>query len=416
MRRACLAALLLVVATTSSAQELPPSVETAEPSEEAPGLWHIGPAYLTPRFHVWSLGVDTNVFYTATDRQTDFIAHGGPGLEMLVPLHGALKLRADGALGYLWFARTESQRQLTGSARARLGYEGKRLDTGVEYRYLSTFERIGFEVDSRVETEEYRAQADLRYRLGERFGIGLRATGTRIDVPGGQEFFGADLQTNLTRDSLLGTAAITYALTPKTSFLVEADYQSDRFDLAPERDTDSNRLGAGFLIDGSTYLSGRAIGGARSIRVAALPGQDRVVPYADVDLTYHFGPRTRLTGYYYRNVGYSAFSVPEGDLPTLTTQRYGVRIEKGLWSRLDLRLMGGFTNLVSDGSVIIDSGGGPQAVVRDDRAVEAGADLGYTFWNKLRIGFAATYSERRSTVDDLGVDGLLLGGTITFVP
>ena len=77
-----------------------------------------------------SLGVDTNVFYTAFDRRTDFIAHGGPGLEMVVPLHGALKLRAEGTLGYLYFARTASQRRLTGDGLGRLAYEGVRLTTG----------------------------------------------------------------------------------------------------------------------------------------------------------------------------------------------------------------------------------------------------------------------------------------------
>ena len=53
---------------------------------------------------------------------------------------------------------------------------------------------------------------------------------------------------------------------------------------------------------------------------------------------------------------------------------------------------------------------------RNDRWREAGADLGYAFWTRLRIGLAATYSERRSPIADLGIEGLLLGATVTFIP
>ena len=131
-------------------------------------MFHLGPFYVTPRFRIYSLGVDTNVFYTAFDRRTDFIAHGGPGLEMVVPLHGALKLRADGTIGYLYFARTASQRRLTGDGLGRLAYEGVRLTTGAQYSYTRSYGRLGFEVDRRVAQEQQQAQADLRYGIGER--------------------------------------------------------------------------------------------------------------------------------------------------------------------------------------------------------------------------------------------------------
>lgn len=399
------------LATPTSAQDIPP-----EPLA-SPGLFHFGPFHVTPRFRIFSLGIDTNVFYTATDRRADFIAHGGPGLEMLVPLKGGLKMRADGSLGYLYFARTASQRRLTGDGRGRLAYEGVRLSTGAQYSYARSYGRLGFEVDRRVAQEQQQAQADLRYNIGARFAIGVRATAGRNDVDDDQEFFGADLRRNLSRDTFGGAANLSYALTPKTSFVVEADHQADRFELEDRRDTDSNRLGGGLLLTSTTYLSGRIMAGARSIRVRSIPGADRVRPYANVDVTYHFGPRTRLVGVYSRDVGFSAFAVAEGDLPTLTTESYGVRLEKGLWRRLDLRLHAALTQLRSDAPVLIETPSeGPLSVRRNDRAREAGADLGYAFWTRLRIGLAATYSERRSHIRDLGIEGLLLGATVTFIP
>jgi hypothetical protein len=358
---------------------------------------------VTPSFRISSLGVDTNVFYTPTDRRSDFIAHGGPGLEMVVPLHGALKLRADGTLGYLYYARTESQRRLTGGGLGRLAYEGTRLHTGAQYAYTRSYGRLGFEVDRRVAQEEQRAQADLRYGIGPRFAFGVRATSARYDIDAGQEFFGADLRRNLTRDTYGGAANLSYALTPKTSLVVEADHQADRFVLDDTRDTDSNRLGGGFVLNSTTFLSGHVMAGARSIRVLALPDADRVEPYVNADLIYHFGPRTRLGAAYSRDVGFSAFAVAAGDVPTLTTESVRVRVEKGLWRRLDLRLHAGLTQLKSDAPVLIEAPiEGPISARRNDRAREAGADLGYAFWSRLRIGLAATWTERRSPIRDLG--------------
>ena len=47
-------------------------VPVATTPGERPGLLRAGAWYFTPYFQIGSLGVDTNVFYTATDRQTDF--------------------------------------------------------------------------------------------------------------------------------------------------------------------------------------------------------------------------------------------------------------------------------------------------------------------------------------------------------
>lgn len=203
------AGVLSFLAATGTAQDI-----VREPAA-APGLLHVGPFYVTPSFRISSLGLDTNVFYTSTDRRTDFIAHGGPGLEMVVPVHGALTLRADGTLGYLYYARTKSQRRLTGAGLGRLAYEGDRLHTGAQYSYTRSYGRLGFEVDRRVEQEQQQAQADLRYAIGSRFAIGVRGAAARHDIDAGQEFFGADLRRNLTRDAYGGAANLSYALTPR---------------------------------------------------------------------------------------------------------------------------------------------------------------------------------------------------------
>jgi hypothetical protein len=94
-----------------------------------------------------------------------------------------------------------------------------------------------------------------------------------------------------------------------------------------------------------------------------------------------------------------------------------VRLEKGLGARFDVRLHAGVTRLVSDGAItLVPRPGSAVTGVRDDTVREAGAELGYTFRSRLRIGAGAAYTQRRSTFADLGIQGLLLGGTVTFTP
>jgi hypothetical protein len=408
----------------AAAWSFPPTARAQDPRPdtlppERPGLYRAGPFYLTPRLRIGTIGLDTNVFYTATERQTDFTASGGPGLEVVLPIRSSVLLSVDGGVDYVYFLRTESQRRFAGDGKARLDLVGTRSAAGVEGGYRRSYSRPNFEVDRRIVQDQQHVRADGHVEVGERLDLRAEGTGTRLDVPPDQDFGGSDLRRTLSRDIYLGRLTMAYRIAPKTSFLLEGDHQADRFLLEGRRDSDSNRAGGGFEVVSATRLSGRAVGGVRSFRLrrATPAGEgDLLVPYVDVGLSYHFGPRTRFDVGYRRDVEYSAFETVTG-LPVLHTEMYRVRLQKGLVGALDLRVSAGLTRLRSDGLIrVAVEGGEPTLAVRDDDAWEAGADLGYTFRRHLRIGAAVTYVERRSTIDDFGIDGLLVGGVITFTP
>jgi hypothetical protein len=409
---------ILLAPATAAAQ--PPPAGRPDPAPERPGLFRAGPVYLTPRLRIGTIGFDTNVFYTATERQTDFTASGGPGLEVVLPVRSSLLVSVEGGVDYIYFLRTTSQRRLAGDGKGRIDVIGAQAAAGFEGSYRRTFSRPSFEVDRRIVQDQQQARVDGHVEVGERLDLRVEGAATRLDVPGGQEFRGADLRRSLSRDTLHGRLITAYRLTPKTSFLIEADHQVDRFLLDRARDADSNRLGCGFEVISTTRLSGRAIGGVRSFRLRRLGTTPRPAevrkPYATVDLTYHFGPRTRLGAAYNRDLQHSAFTAVTGR-PTISMESYRVRLDNGLVGALDLRLFGGLTRLRSDGPVTVAVGPDETiTAVRDDEAWEGGADLGYTFRRHLRIGLAASYTERRSTIDDFGIEGLLVGGTISFAP
>ena len=391
-----------------------------EPSPKRPAGYRAGPFYLAPRLRVGTIGLDTNVFYTPTDRQTDFTSSGGPGLEVVLPIRSSVQLSVDGGLDYVFFLKTTTQRRLVGDGHGRLDFEGTRAAFGVEGGWQRTFSRPSFEVDRRIEQDQERLAADAHVDLGARVRLAVEATGTRLDVPPGQDWGGVDLQRALSRDTFLGRFTPAYRATVKTSLLLEADYQVDRFRFEPYRDADSNRLGAGFELRSTTRLSGKAVAGVRSFRLrrpeAPTRLGDTIEPYALVDLVYQFGPRTRFGVLYNRDLQYSAFTTLRGN-PTVAQEIARLRLDKGLVGALDMRMFAGVTRLRGQGVVTIEQTDGESiTAIRDDQAWEGGVDLGYTFKRHLRIGASVSYVERRSTVDDFGIDGLLVGGTITFTP
>src|SRR5262245_1829338 len=282
--------------TTPANPELP-RAET-EPSER-PGRFKIGPFYLTPTLRIGSVGLDTNVFYTATNRQTDLTATGGPGLELVLPAGRAFRYTLGGNLDYVYFLRTESQRRLAGSAETRAAWTGSQFRAGAGETFSRTFQRPGFEVDRRVLQDQWTTVVELGIRTQGRLGLRTEAGSRRIDVAAGQQFLGADLRSSLSRDEYRGVFGLEYGLTSKTFFLVEGDYQLDRFLVDHSRNADSNRLYAGFHVDSETRLFGRAVGGVRLFRpIDPTRGQHRQVPYASVDLSYRAGPRTLLNVFY----------------------------------------------------------------------------------------------------------------------
>lgn len=413
----CLLCLLLTPAA-ALAQETPPTPRPgpapAVVSNERPGLIKVGPLFVTPFLRLNSAGLDTNVFYTATDRRIDGQALGGPGLDVVLPA-GDVRFLSSGGIDYLYFVRTKSQRHLGGSGRARLEWNPGRLRAGIEQAFAESFERPSLEVDQRVLSETWTTHGDVALTLPGRLGIVATANSARQNVPESTAFRGTDLQRTLSRDEQRFTAGLRYHMTLKTAALLEGDQQMDRFKRDPSRDADSNRLYAGLEISSATRLAGRAVGGARFFRPRG-GGPREVTPYASIDLSYQFHPRTVVRTAYERDLAFSAFDTT-GTLPTLRNERAEVRLEKGLFGRFVIDVYGGYTRLLTNGSVTLTTETGPpESGIRDDTAWSGGADFGYQFRSRVRIGVAATYLDRRSNFQDLGIHGVLVGGTVRYTP
>src|SRR5690242_6400106 len=84
-------------ADTPSGTPDTPHLPLGEHRAEEPGLVHLGPFYLTPLLRIGTVGLDTNVFYTPSDRQVDVSGSGGPGLRIVVPVASGFRFASEGA-------------------------------------------------------------------------------------------------------------------------------------------------------------------------------------------------------------------------------------------------------------------------------------------------------------------------------
>lgn len=406
------AALLLVVALASPvlAQAPPPPDPDAKP-EDVPGF-AVGPFKIEPYVQIGSIGYDSNVYYDQ-EKIGDFTASGGPGLRITLPRR-SFQIYGDGYLNYLWFAEREDQRRLQGRAGGGFSWRAGPIVLGASRFYLREFARVTPEVTDRIlqDTRDTRVFLTLG-RAASRFKLTPNISVTERTLPEPQEYQGTNLNQTLTQDTYRAGVELSYALTPKTSLLLPADYQIDRFDNDPSRDSDSNRFGVGLSVQSETApLSMRAVGGVRLFRPEDPRYVDSQAPWVEASVTYTLGPKTRLTGTFHTDLDYSVFRSSEG-APTVSRLDYSLRLSRQITYKIDLQLYGRYDSRQSDGTLIVEEGD-PEGTAIDDQWWEAGADLGYAFFSKIRVGVEARYSERKSNYSDFGVDGLTVGFSIRY--
>jgi hypothetical protein len=407
-----------LLARDSVAQPPPPTSDPPKPAEGAPlGRFHLGPFGVTPYIRVGTIGLDSNVFYSATDPRADFIASGGPGLDIALGLGPDGRFSVRGGIDYLYYARTPSLRRFGGDAAARIAFAGPRTQLRLEENYQDIFERPSLEVNDRVERTFEGTVFDFERRLGSRLRVRLGGMRSRTRTPD-QDYLGTDLGPTLTRDTYRVNGELGYALSVKTWLVVVGDQQWDRFPLDHLRDADSNRLAAGFRTDDTALIAGFTVAGWRWFRPRAIPETEERFLYVSVNAIWEISPKTSLSGSYVRDLDFSAFT-PLSGTPTVETEAATLRFSKQLVGGLVVDLFGRDTRFKTGGPIEVSVPGQPPVIaVRDDRAREGGVDLGYRFGfgRRFRAGIVATWTDRKSTISYFGIKGLLVGFSARYTP
>jgi len=218
----------------------------------------------------------------------------------------------------------------------------------------------------------------------------------------------------LTTDEYHAGGELQLALSVRTRFVAGGEESWFRFLNLPSRDGSSTLAYGGFRTDDDALIGGFALAGMRWFRLDS--GAQRNVVYADVNATWGISFKTKLGGRYTRDADYSSLAV-SGPTPTNLGERVEAFVEKFLTRSVYLRLFARQYRLVSDGDVVlVPPEGGLVVTERDDRIREAGGELGYQFRTRIRAGITVSYTDRTSTIETFGVEGLLAGFTLQYNP
>ncbi len=365
----------------------------------------MGGVSVNPTIALTNIGIDSNVFNSVDDPQSDFTMTLSPGLDLWARA-GRVRLVMRARTDLVYFNQFSSERSIDGGFGGRVELPFNRLVPWIEGGSYSGRQRVGYEIDARLRRtiDDIGFGAGLRVAANTRVNVGLRRETTMWN--GDAVFLGNNLRQYLSRTSDSLNVSYRQQLTALTTFAIDASAMTDRFQLAPERNADSVRVATGFDLKTRALINGRVRIGYRKLDpVGGGFGGFRGL-VSDVSVGYTLRGATRLAAGTSRDTNYSfertyPYYVQTGVSATVTQRLTDRWDAQGAISRTDLA----YRTLVGAPGLIPN---------RTDRWDQRGGGMGYRLNRDVRIGFNVDKVRRRSPVQRRDYDGYRLGASVTY--
>jgi hypothetical protein len=366
----------------------------------------LGPLWINPTLALTDLGVDTNVFNAAdTDRPlSDFTMTVSPATELWVRI-GRSWLTGNLREDLVWYREYAGERSANGRYNAGIVVPLTRVVLNANAGWIDTHERPGFEIDARAHRRERAYSGGLELRALSKTLIGVRGDRRTYDFESGEFFLGSNLREELNRTITTAAATIRYELTPLTSVGLDVAREQDRFELSPDRDADSTRVGLIVRLDPAALISGTAQVGFRAFNPASPDTPEYRGATAAVDVGYVLRGTTKLGMQISRDVNYSfesaqPYFLQTGIVGSLVQQISG---PVDVQARLGRQRLAYRSRADMDG---LDD--------RIDRVNSVGAGIGYHTGPDLRIGLNVDRSKRDSPLLRRHYEGMRYGLSVTY--
>ena len=289
----------------------------------------------------------------------------------------------------VYFRKFTSERSVNTTTDLRLDGNFGRLQPYVAAGWVATKERLNSEVDVRSPRTQQTYAAGVRMLFASRTAVVVSARRLALDFDEGARFRGVDLTRTLNSRADSVDAGLQLLLTPLTTFSMTASFQRDRFDAAPERDSDSLRLLPALQFDPTSLIRGSIAVGYRRFRplTPELPAYSGLLVQAG--LGYTLLARTKFDVEAVRDVQYSfedlePYYLSTGGRLTVTHQLVGP---------LDLQAFGGRQSMAYRQRQL-------PGAARRDHVETYGAGAGYRLRDNLRLGVTWESHRRKSALDE----------------
>lgn len=367
---------------------LAPALALAQTPTDDPldtAMIRVGPVGINPSIALRNMGVDDNVFNDPENPKSDFTLTVTPRAEVLFRprrLHLAYTTSTD----YVYYRDYASERGTNQASQVRAEFDLGRLHPYAAAGGASTRERYNQEVDARARHHDRTYAAGASLRLASRTTVSAAARRTTVAFDEGSAFRGEDLARafNSTINAVEGTFGLQ--LTPLTGISLVVTREQQRFDLDPDRDSDTTRITPTVNFSPGALFSGSAAVGYRRFngRSPSLPDFSGLV--AVVNLSATILGRNRLDTTLSRDVRYSyeqevPYYLATGGSATLTTL---------IGEPFDVKITGGRQNLDYRQS------GAPEMGASTDIYTSYGGGIGYRLRQRMRLGLDAEWVRRRS--------------------
>jgi hypothetical protein len=424
MNRVLVIVTVLAIPVGAAAQGPGGSHQISEVRSKARG--HFGPFYVTPRVLLKELGVDSNVFNTAGEQESDFTFTLRPSLDTWVPIARRALIRATVAPDLVWYAEHASERAVNPNVTVRSDVYLSRLTLFGERQYVNARERPNHELDIRTRQLQERNVAGVGLAITPSLAAEITGRLASIRHQAGIEVDGTSLERTLNRDVQSFQLTVRHRLSPLTTLAVRSDRTTHRFPLLPARDADSWRVMPGVEFAPQALIKGTAYVGHRTFtasRPGDLPAFNGLV--GDLGLSYTLLGATVFGASYRRDLTYSYSEVQ----PFFVDNAVGLSVRRALGHRFDVLLSRDrhrydYRNALTAGRLGPAEAGpyalGPAeggfhdlALRRDTTWVTSGS-VGYRFGRDGRIGFGVWHAQRESTTSGRSYSNLRFGCTIGY--
>jgi hypothetical protein len=348
----------------------------------------LGPLGLRPSVSITNVGNDSNVFNDAEHPQEDFTATIAPRLVARLR-GGRLTLSYGSGADMVYFKKFTSERSVNSTTDVRLDGNLGRVQPYASIGWVATRERLNAEIDLRTPRTQRTLAGGVRMLLASRTALVVSARRFTLDFDEGALFKGVDLARTLNSRTDSADAALQLLLTPLTTLSMTTSLQRDRFEAAPERDSDTLRLLPALQFDPTTLIRGSVAVGYRRFRplTPELPDYSGLLVQAGVGYT--LLGRTKFDLDLTRDVQYSfedvePYYLATGGRLTVTHQLVGP---------LDLQAFGG-------GQSLAYRQRGISGDVRRDQVHSYGGGAGYRLRNTMRLGVTWETHRRQSALND----------------
>jgi putative beta-barrel porin BBP2 len=377
--------LLALACTLAAWPCLPAAAQGAQ--EPPPGTAVFGPFWVTPTLMLKDAGVDNNVFNDATDPKSDFTFTLTPATSVVLRVR-RLRTSFFIATDYVYFRKYTTERGMNVSSEARADLDLGAIQPYVSVSGASTRSRMNAEVDLRARHRDvtYGAGAAVRLTPTTRFVVNVKRLGTTFDPTAIFRGVSLDESFDGRRTSLDGGMSVE--VTPVTTVNLVAAREQQTFDLTPDRNSTSWRIGPSLTFDPLGLITGTASVSYRRFSTVspALPDFSGIVASVSVGATIY--GRHSLQTQFSRDVQYSydpnsPYFLGTGGSVTWTSLVAGPIDVRGTAGRqqMSYRTIGGDASGESGGDHVVTMGGG----------------VGYRFSHHARLGINADWSRRNST-------------------